>query len=151
MDFNPLSKLYRTALLEYSTNKAYQYLIDHPTHTYEIYNPSCGDLLFVQARICHHTIEEIAYTGQGCAISMASAHIMCKLLTGQKVTHADRLDKLFRQMLTQTLQDAEKKELKEAIILEGVTQFPMRIRCATLAWEGYEGMTPHEEGECAND
>lgn len=147
MDISQLSKLYRTTLMEFSKDQTYRHLLEHPTHAYEIYNPSCGDLLYVQAQIIDGVIEEIAYTGEGCAISTASAHLMCKLLQGQKVEEADQLEQLFKQLMTAEISESDKKQLKEAVILEGVYKFPMRIRCATLAWEGYHEMQEIEEGE----
>lgn len=147
MDISQLSKLYRTALMEFSKDMTYCHRLNHPTHAYEIYNPSCGDLLFVEAQINDGVIEEIAYTGQGCAISTASAHLMCKLLAGKTIDEADQLEELFRKLMTKEIAEQDKKPLQEAVILEGVSKFPMRIRCATLAWEGYHELTKLEEGE----
>lgn len=145
MDFNHLSKLYRTAIMDYAGAQTHRYTIEQPTHTYEIYNPSCGDVLSIQAIIHDNKIEEIAFMGEGCAISMASAHLMCELLKGQPLPQAQTLEDSFKKLMTQSATNADKERLQEAKILEGVAQFPMRIRCATLGWEAFEEMT--EEGD----
>lgn len=145
MDFHNLSKLYQAAIMEYSTSPTYHYKIENPTHSYEIYNPSCGDLLFLQLVIQKEQIVEIAYLGEGCAISMASAYLMCQSLKGKTLDQAMKMDDLFRRLMTKNISNEEKKLLGEVVVLEGVANFPMRIRCGTLPWEAFDEIVGREE------
>ena len=87
------------------------------------------------------TIEEAAFTGQGCAVSQASADIMADLITGESVEEAKRLSGLFIRMIQgEELSDEEQEDLDEAYELESISRMPARVKCAELAWRTLDGM-----------
>ncbi|MEO8891947.1 MAG: Fe-S cluster assembly sulfur transfer protein SufU [Coleofasciculaceae cyanobacterium] len=97
-------------------------------------NPSCGDRieLTVQLNLEGDIIEDIKFEGAGCAISIASADLMAEALSGKSIENALEMVQRFRNMMKG---EAEfPKELEKLNILQGVSQFPIRIKCATLCW-----------------
>jgi len=101
-------------------------------------NPSCGDQIDLQLIIADNRIQAIKFTGQGCAISRASASMMTDLVEGKTVDDARRIIEAFQNML---ISDADAPdELGELDALRGVRQFPVRVKCATLAWHALQGL-----------
>lgn len=101
----------------------------HVHHT----NPLCGDELDLRLRVEDGTVAEVAFDGQGCAISMASASAMTEAVLGRDLGDADELAEVFRRMLHG--QGVERDEdLGDAVAFEGVAQFPVRVKCALLGW-----------------
>ncbi|MGC1394711.1 MAG: SUF system NifU family Fe-S cluster assembly protein [Coleofasciculaceae cyanobacterium] len=97
-------------------------------------NPSCGDRieLTVQLNLEGDIIEDIKFEGEGCAISIASADLMAEALSGKSIKNALEMVQRFRNMMKG---EAEfPKELQKLNVLQGVSQFPIRIKCATLCW-----------------
>lgn len=138
MTSNKLKQLYRTLIIEESKSKKNRGELALATHAYELLNPSCGDVILVQIQLEDGKVADILFQGEGCAISMASASIMCDLLRGQTLERANQLIKLFNQLMTGTIEKSEAKVLRDAQALSGVRQFPNRIRCATLAWKAFD-------------
>jgi nitrogen fixation NifU-like protein len=97
----------------------------------EGYNPLCGDRLTVFLRVEDGRITDAAFQGSGCAISKASASLMTEAVKGKTVADADDLFRRVQQMLTS---DAAAGELGKLAALAGVRQFPVRVKCASLAW-----------------
>ena len=101
-------------------------------------NPTCGDDITLKLKIKNGVIEDGAFSGNGCAISQASADMMLDLVIGKPVEEAKRLSEIFRRMITGKVTDEELETLEEASVLLGVSQKPMRAKCATLAWHTME-------------
>jgi nitrogen fixation NifU-like protein len=99
----------------------------------EGYNPLCGDKLTVFVRVENGRITDAAFQGSGCAISKASASLMTDLVKGKTIAEADALFNRFHRIVTGPM-DASVDELDKLSVLAGVRQFPMRVKCATLAW-----------------
>jgi len=102
-------------------------------------NPLCGDRLTVFLKVdANGRIEDAAFEGRGCAISTASASMMTEMLKGKTEEQAKRLFESFHQLCTAEHQDAVAADLVDDLdklqVLSGVRQFPMRVKCATLAW-----------------
>ncbi len=97
------------------------------------YNPLCGDKLTVYLRLDGDRITEAAFQGSGCAISKASASLMTDAVKGKTLAEADALFERFHHMVT-AAPDAPVDELGKLSVLAGVRQFPVRVKCATLAW-----------------
>lgn len=104
-------------------------------------NPLCGDRLTVYLKVDESgTIQDVAFDGRGCAISTASASMMTEILKGKSEAEAHRLFETFQEMCTKDDFDAAAHEADDAEaierlqVLSGVRQFPMRVKCATLAW-----------------
>jgi nitrogen fixation NifU-like protein len=96
-------------------------------------NPLCGDRLTVYLQVENDTITDVAFQGSGCAISKASASLMTESVKGKSVSDAAVLFRRFQQMITAS-PDSPVDRLGKLDALAGVRQFPIRVKCATLAW-----------------
>jgi nitrogen fixation NifU-like protein len=96
-------------------------------------NPLCGDRLTVYLRLDDDVIADVAFQGSGCAISKASASLMTESVKGKTVAEANQLFRRFQQMITAP-PDSPVDHLGKLTALAGVRQFPIRVKCATLAW-----------------
>ena len=96
-------------------------------------NPLCGDRLTVYVRVDNDAIVDVAFHGSGCAISKASASLMTDSVKGKSVAEAERLFTRFQQMITAP-PDGPVEPLGKLDALAGVRQFPIRVKCASLAW-----------------
>ena len=96
-------------------------------------NPLCGDRLTVYVRLDNDVIADISFQGSGCAISKASASLMTESVKGKTVADAELLFNRFQQMITAP-PDVPVDHLGKLTVLAGVRQFPIRVKCATLAW-----------------
>jgi nitrogen fixation NifU-like protein len=96
-------------------------------------NPLCGDRLTVYLRLEDGVIADVAFQGSGCAISKASASLMTESVKGKTVADANQLFSRFQQMIT-AAPDSPIEHLGKLTALAGVRQFPIRVKCATLAW-----------------
>lgn len=99
----------------------------------EGYNPLCGDRLTVYLRVEDGVITDASFQGSGCAISKASASLMTESIKGQTIAEADRLFNRFQQMIMAP-PDSPADRLGKLTALAGVRQFPIRVKCASLAW-----------------
>lgn len=138
MASSKLEKLYRTLIIEESRSEKNRGELKEATHAFELLNPSCGDVVLVQIQLSGDIVQEVLFQGEGCAISMASASIMCDLLRGKTLSEANQLIELFNKLMTGDLSKKDAKPLHDALALSGVRQFPTRIRCATLAWKAFD-------------
>lgn len=135
--------IYTAALMEHNSHPDYKFDLEDFTHEHEGINPSCGDEMVLRLRLSADgkTIEEAAFTGQGCAVSQASADIMAELITGESVEEAKRLSELFIRMIQgEELTQEEQEDLDEAYELESISRMPARVKCAELAWRTLDGM-----------
>ncbi len=107
-------------------------------------NPSCGDDITLRLRVKDGIIENGAYTGDGCAISQASADIMLDLVIGRTVAEAEELKDIFLRMIKGKITDEEFEKLEEAGALTDVSHMPARVKCAVLGWHTLESMLAEE-------
>ncbi|NQU12310.1 SUF system NifU family Fe-S cluster assembly protein [bacterium] len=128
-----LEELYQQIILEHYRRPRHKGRLDPADVTGQENNPLCGDELEVTARIRDGKITEICFDGHGCSISQASASIMTQKLTGRPVAEARELITRFLQMMRSELPFGG-REMGELKALEGVLKFPVRVKCATLAW-----------------
>lgn len=132
-----VTSLYNEQFMDHIAHPDYKYELDDATHEHDGINPSCGDELHLQVRMgADGRIEEAAYTGHGCAVSMASADMMADLMVGKTPEEALALCELFKGMITGEQTDVEMLEdkLDEAALLKDVSHMPARVKCAELAW-----------------
>jgi nitrogen fixation protein NifU and related proteins len=131
-----LTDLYQELILDHYKNPRNCYRINEPTHKAEGHNPLCGDRVQIFLRLRDGVIEEISFEGNGCAISRASASLMTAQLKGMSVTEAQALFGKVHQMLTDGSGGEEAlEELGKLAALSGVREFPVRVKCASLAWQ----------------
>lgn len=134
MTLGNLRDLYQQVILEHYKKPRHKGKTD-PVHRYQKgHNPSCGDTieLTLQLNDAGDTILNAKFEGEGCAISMASADLMAEALKGKTVTEASEMVERFQRMMKG---EAEfPKELRKLNVMQGVAQFPVRIKCANLTW-----------------
>ncbi|NND65768.1 MAG: SUF system NifU family Fe-S cluster assembly protein [Gammaproteobacteria bacterium] len=105
------------------------------THSASGHNPICGDEVTVYLMIHGNTIEDVKFDGHGCAISTASASLMTDAIKGKTLTQTHALFESLHQCLTASADETTAgTDLGKLGALEGVKQYPMRVKCATLAW-----------------
>lgn len=133
-----LDDLYRRVIMDHYQKPRNRGMIDDGAVTVELNNPTCGDRISLQLQIENDTIKEAKFLGEGCSISLASASMMTEAVRGLKVDEAVALSHLFSQMMQGEDIDVEKFPLEDIEALKGVSKFPARIKCATLAWKALE-------------
>ena len=128
-----LDELYQELILDHNKNPRNFRELSCANRKLEGYNPLCGDRLTVYLKIEANTIKDISFKGNGCAISTASASLMTDLLKGKSVQEAHDLFIHFRDILTGK-DPGNIGKLGKLVVLKGVREFPIRVKCATLAW-----------------
>ena len=100
------------------------------------HNPLCGDVVTVYLTVADDRVGDLRFEGKGCAISVASASIMTELIKGRTVAEARAVFAHFRCVVTgnEDRDDSLDEDLDKLQVLSGVREFPMRVKCATLAW-----------------
>lgn len=135
MDQN-LRELYQEIILDHSRHPRHFGALAEANHVAEGHNPLCGDKVKVYLKVDENDrIADVAFEGKGCAISVASASLMTELLQGRSVGEAERMMGGFLHLVKGEDGpglDSEDKERLE--VMAGVSAFPMRVKCATLAW-----------------
>lgn len=140
--FQQLDELYREVILDHYSRPRNRRRIESPDAEAEGYNPLCGDDVTVQLRLEDGTISEVVFEGQGCSISQASASILTEQVQGLTPAEAQALAEDFRRLM----QDGAvvDRDLGDLEALTGVQKFPVRVKCATLAWNALlEALKPH--------
>jgi nitrogen fixation NifU-like protein len=130
-----LRELYQQVILDHNRNpKNFREMTD-ATGKIEGYNPLCGDHYTVFVRLEGDRIADISFTGAGCAISKASASVMSSVLRGKTREEAERLFQDFHGLVTGTQVSAEEIErMGKLAAFAGVSEFPARVKCASLPW-----------------
>ncbi len=142
-----LSELYQELILDH--NKSPRNRRPMPDANFEAdgHNPLCGDQIHVYLHVKDGVIEDVSFQGQGCAISTASSSLMTEAVKGRSIEEADALFRKFQQMVTNHDHHIafEGDELEKLEALAGVKEFPMRVKCATLAWHTLHAAMSGEE------
>jgi nitrogen fixation NifU-like protein len=140
-----LDDLYREIILDHYARPRNRGRLDPADIAVEGVNPSCGDEISVTARLRDGAIEEVRFDGKGCSISQASASMMSQMVKGKTLDEAKALVDSFKAMMRG--QSFDEAELGDLVALQGVRKFPVRIKCATLAWVALQqGATEYEAG-----
>ncbi|MEJ2343940.1 MAG: SUF system NifU family Fe-S cluster assembly protein [Gammaproteobacteria bacterium] len=127
-----LRDLYEEVILEHNRNpRNFPKNPQGANHHAHGYNPLCGDEFSIHLKIDDGIITDVGFEGAGCAISTASASMMTEAMKGKSVEEAERL---FREMHELLTEKGEHPELGKLVVLAGVREYPMRVKCATLAW-----------------
>jgi nitrogen fixation NifU-like protein len=130
--------LYQQVILEHNKRPRNFIKLDPCTHEAEGYNPLCGDHLKVYLRVnAQGVIDEISFTGDGCAISKASGSMMTAALKGKTVDEAKVLFEEFRKLVTKESDAGE--HLGKLMVFSGIWKYPSRVKCAILAWHTMKG------------
>ncbi|MQF68315.1 SUF system NifU family Fe-S cluster assembly protein [SAR202 cluster bacterium AD-802-K11_MRT_200m] len=127
--------LYQEIVMDHNRRPRNFGSIADSTSTSEGFNPLCGDQVTVFLKVSDEIVEDVSFEGVGCAISKSSASMMTEGVKGKSVEEALIVFQAFRRMLTTTSDQVEDSEiLGDLEILKGVSQYPTRIKCATLSW-----------------
>jgi len=129
-----LRELYQEVILDHNKRPRNKGKVDSPTNEAEGHNPLCGDQVHVTIHTLDGKIENIAFEGQGCAISTASASLMTEAVKGKTLREAEAIFREFQTMVTTPDDGNLHEDLGEMIALAGVRDYPVRIKCATLPW-----------------
>jgi nitrogen fixation NifU-like protein len=134
-----LRDLYQQVILDHSKNPRNRGEIPPPCLHAHGDNPSCGDEIDVWLRLADNgLIEDLKFTGQGCAISQASASMMTQKIKGKSREQAAVMREDFRRVVMGDGAPQDEDAIGELILLEGVQKFPQRVKCAMLAWRALE-------------
>jgi nitrogen fixation NifU-like protein len=141
-----LRALYQEIILEHNKNPRNFRQMPDATRMLEGFNPLCGDHYTLYLKIDNDTIVDISFEGSGCAISKASASVMTTLLKGKTKSEAETMFEKFHLLVTGELKDVSFENLGKLGAFAGVSEFPARVKCASLAWH-----TMHSALEAKNE
>lgn len=132
-----LDQLYRRVIMDHYKNPRNKGELADGGLTIDMNNPTCGDRIHLTMQVEGGIVQDAKFDGEGCSISMASASMMTQAIKGKSVEDAVRMSKAFSDMMLGKDLD-EDLDLGDIEALSGVSQFPARIKCATLAWKAME-------------
>jgi nitrogen fixation NifU-like protein len=138
METPQLNSLYQQLILEHYRNPRNKSELEEKTVEVHLANPVCGDEIRLQLRIQDEHIADAKFVGQGCSISQAAVSMMTTLVKGRALADADALAKRFTQMMHGDPNAANDKSLGDLRALQGVSKFPVRIKCALLGFEALQ-------------
>ncbi len=128
-----LDDLYREVILDHYRNPRHRGSLSVPTVSREGYNPLCGDEITLELAVNGGVVQDVAVRGGGCSISQASASMMAEAIVGKRLQDVEALFKHFTAMM-QGSDEVAPESLGDLEALSGVRKFPVRVKCATLAW-----------------
>jgi nitrogen fixation protein NifU and related proteins len=140
-DAGALAELYQELILDHYRRPRNQGSLEAHTRRVSLANPVCGDELELDLLLDGDTVTDVRFSGHGCSISQASASMMTQLIKGKTVTEARQLAARFSEMMHGSAEASRDRALGEARALAGVAKFPVRVKCALLAWNALEEST----------
>lgn len=137
MSFNNLDTLYRQVIMDHYKNPRNKGVLEDDSLTVNMNNPTCGDRIQLTLKLEDGKVADAKFEGEGCSISMSSASMMTQAIKGKTKEEAVKLSHIFSDMMLGKDYDDD-IDLGDIEALQGVSQFPARIKCATLAWKAME-------------
>ncbi|MBB5324354.1 nitrogen fixation NifU-like protein [Anoxybacillus tepidamans] len=134
---NHLDTLYRQVIMDHYKNPRNRGVLEDENIDINMNNPTCGDRVHLTMKVEDGKIVDAKFEGEGCSISMSSASMMTQAIKGKTVEEALALSKIFSDMMQGKEYD-DSADLGDIEALQGVSKFPARIKCATLAWKAME-------------
>lgn len=131
---------YNEILTDHNLHPMHKHALPDANMQLEGVNPSCGDDIILNLKVEDGKIVDGSFTGDGCAISQASADIMLDLIIGREVEEAEKLKESFLHMIKGEATDEEMELLEEAGALADISHMPARVKCAVLGWHTLENM-----------
>jgi nitrogen fixation protein NifU and related proteins len=138
-----LRDMYQEVILEHAKSPRNYRALAPPSLQAEGFNPLCGDRCTIYLALQGDVIEDIAFQGSGCAISRASASMLTQSLKGKTTAEAEKIFSSFHGMVTGQAA-AGRAPLGKLEVFAGVSEFPARVKCATLAWHTFEAALHHD-------
>jgi nitrogen fixation protein NifU and related proteins len=129
-----LDELYKEVILDHYKNPRNKHALPQATVSRRKNNPLCGDDIALHAQFTDDLVAEVAFEGQGCSISQASASMLTEAVKGKNLKAAAHLASEFRAMMQGSV-DPDEDEFGDLVALKGVVKYPVRIKCAVLAWD----------------
>ena len=129
-----LSELYQNVILEHNRSPRNYRVMEEADRRAEGNNPNCGDSLTVWLRLDGDLIGDVSFQGAGCAISRASASLMTAAVKGKTRAEVEGLFERFHQLVTGALPAGQAETLGKLAVFSGVSEFPIRVKCASLSW-----------------
>ena len=132
---NEIDDIYTDLIMEHATFSPYKKHIDNANASMHGHNPNCGDDITLQIVSDGKVINDIAYTGSGCAISQSSTSIMIETLIGKTLSQAKIIIQTYLKMIKrEKLTPKQLDVLQNAIAFENISNMPNRVKCATMPW-----------------
>lgn len=142
----PLDDMYRDIILDHYRSPRGRKPLDNADISSDGVNPSCGDEIFLQVELDNGTVKDVHVDCHGCAISVASGSMLAEVVKGKSITEVKKIAQTVKRMLKGEQMDIP-DDLGDLDALQGVRNFPVRIKCALLAWVTLmEGLKNHENG-----
>jgi nitrogen fixation NifU-like protein len=139
-----LDELYRELILDHYRNPRNRVPLESPAVVAEGYNPLCGDEVELRLNVEGDVISDVSFTGRGCSISQASGSMLTEAVKGKTVAQARALIALFTRMMTDP-DFVSEEDVGDLEALQGVAKYPVRVKCATLAWHALQdGLDRHD-------
>jgi len=129
-----LRTLYQEVILDHNKSPRNFRAMEDADMTLEGYNPLCGDHYMVYVKMDDDVLADVSFTGSGCAISKASASVMSTIVKNKTRQEAGKLFDQFHDLVTGKSAPGNKEELGRIAVFAGVSEFPARVKCASLAW-----------------
>ena len=130
-----LRELYQTVILDHNRKPRNFGPLPDANRSANGYNPLCGDKIRVMLQVEDDVVQDVSFEGSGCAISTASASLMTQAVKGRSVADALKLFDGFHEMVTaDAVSEFDSSHLGKLAVFAGVREFPMRVKCASLAW-----------------
>ncbi len=142
-----LEELYNDIIMEHSMNSYNKKELDSCDFCEMGHNPNCGDEIKLEVKLNGDVIEDMAFTGHGCAISQSSTSVMIDVLKGKTIKEAKDIIETFINMIKREIKDEKELEkLEDAIAFKNISNMPARVKCALLAWHTMEDLL-NKKGE----
>ena len=134
-----IDDIYNDIIMEHSMNSYNKKELKSPDYCEMGHNPNCGDEIKLEVKMNGDVIEDLAFSGYGCAISQSSTSIMIDVLRGKTVKEAKKIIETFIEMIKREITDEnDLKILEDAIAFKNIANMPARVKCALLAWHTME-------------
>ena len=146
-----LRELYQQVILDHNKNPRNYRRMEHPDGFAHGNNPLCGDQIDVYLKLRGGVVEDISFDGHGCAICTSSASMMTMALKGKTEADAHALFESFHHALTEDGEYPEDVPLGKLEVLKGVKDYPVRVKCATLAWHTFDAALRKFKGEISTE
>lgn len=146
-----LDALYQEVILDHNRKPRNFREIENADRTVAGRNPLCGDELTLWLKLDGDRVTDISFKGTGCAVSKSSASLMTASIKGKTITEAHQLFDRFHDMVTGKLPESERASMGSLAALGGVSKFPIRVKCASLAWHAMKSALESGPEEITTD
>lgn len=146
-----LRELYQELILDHSKKPRNYREIPNANRKVEGFNPLCGDHFTVYMDLEGETVKDVSFQGSGCALSRASASMMTQALKGKTRADAEALFERFHDLVTGKTSGTDAESLGKLAVFSGVSEFPVRVKCASLAWHAMKAAIEGEADQISTE